>query len=95
MRRRRPWSASGVRKHRAPKGALRLAVRAVDAFNFGWSESKSAIRCIKTRAADASPGWREEVRKHRAPKGALRPGSYLAWCSSGRKSERTERQKAH
>ena len=64
---------SFVRKHRAPKGALRpgSGLR-------GWSvvprqKAPSAIRCTKTPEATVAAPAAAPVRKHQAPKGALRP----------------------
>ena len=64
-----------VRKHRAPKGALRRKTYTLtDETNALRRKSPSAKRCIKT----CSPKWSpimffSPVRKHRAPNGALRP----------------------
>ena len=63
-----------VRKHRAPKGALRLARAASDQFGRVLSQkAPSAKRCIKTDEEALQIPVRNKVRKHRAPKGALRP----------------------
>ena len=64
------WLA--VRKHRAPRGALRQ--RPVQGcFNFVTSQkAPSAKRCIKTGHKNRPHQHVTLVRKHRAPKGALR-----------------------
>ena len=63
-----------VRKHRAPKGALRLAADGgVYMFLPDGQKAPSAKRCIKTGQVFSHLGRNLcEVRKHRAPKGALR-----------------------
>ena len=68
------FSLSPVRKHRAPKGALRRAFpRAIRAADVS-QKAPSAKRCIKTRCDLAIvANVIQIVRKHRAPKGALRP----------------------
>ena len=62
-----------VRKHRAPKGALRL-VNGPELLGDALPRQKapSAKRCIKTRWNWLTLGDNATVRKHRAPKGALR-----------------------
>mgnify|MGYP000925609193 CR=1 FL=1 len=62
-----------VRKHRAPKGALRPRRIGHHSTPTGrCQKAPSAKRRIKTHRSSASHGSQEEVRKHRAPKGALR-----------------------
>ena len=63
-----------VRKHRAPKGALRLLFWVCECalVPFG-QKAPSAKRCIKTGDIDRHVYSVSLVRKHRAPKGALRP----------------------
>ena len=62
-----------VRKHRAPKGALRLGAYAMTGVDLPDQKAPSAKRCIKT-ATKRGPFARcpGAVRKHRAPNGALR-----------------------
>ena len=62
-----------VRKHRAPKGALRQ-IRADESLLRQWPGQKapSAKRCIKTCIQSGETVTQALVRKHRAPKGALR-----------------------
>ena len=61
-----------VRKHRAPKGALRLNERSEERKN-RRSESTERQRCIKTSCGSGLPCSSSlVVRNHRAPKGALR-----------------------
>ena len=64
-----------VRKHRAPKGALRPRANATDKdFATLCQKAPSAKRCIKTpRSCRTRQSCTSSVRKHRAPKGALRP----------------------
>ena len=63
----------GVRKHRAPKGALRrLTVSSQYLTVLLSQKAPSTIRCIKTREAGDPSVLVDEVRKHQAPKGALR-----------------------
>ena len=63
-----------VRKHRAPKGALRRFNPFRDARQVEISQkAPSAKRCIKTTAKWFQLFLRRRVRKHRAPKGTLRP----------------------
>ena len=64
-----------VRKHRAPKGALRrFNVRPHTVSACEGQKAPSAKRCIKTWGAGTfRRGGSECVRKHRAPKGALGP----------------------
>ena len=63
-----------VRKHRAPKGALRRRTRSPRGYQRPCCQkAPSAKRCIKTRAAGTLRAHGAVVRKHRAPKGALRP----------------------
>ena len=92
-RRRVGWH---VRKHRAPKGALRPP--AADASPLAWRSvrkhraPKGALRL--QGGIDELPGG--DVRKHRAPKGALRRGDDVHFVSNQvRGSESTERQKVH
>ena len=62
-----------VRKHRAPKGALRQhCLRRNHGHDVG-QKAPSAKRCIKTQKPPPAPPHTSRVRKHRAPKGALRP----------------------
>ena len=64
---------SPVRKHRAPKGALRLSVRRIkppEAWRVRKHRApKGALRLARLRDIGVSESL---VRKHRAPKGALR-----------------------
>ena len=62
-----------VRKHRAPKGALRRNVLSQVRFLVEGEKPPSAKRCIKTRKYRTMRCASSHVRKHRAPKGALRP----------------------
>ena len=63
-----------VRKHRAPKGALRLrCCTSFPAWELNRQKAPSAKRCIKTDSAASTSRQTHPVRKHRAPKGALRP----------------------
>ena len=64
-----------VRKHRAPKGALRpFQIFLVQTLVNEGQKAPSAKRCIKTGRIQVKPfPSRRLVRKHRAPKGALRP----------------------
>ena len=63
-----------VRKHRAPKGALRRLLYGGLTISGTCQKAPSAIRCIKTaRTVVLTIGLVSSVRKHRAPKGALRP----------------------
>ena len=65
--------SSPVRKHRAPKGALRrLHWRHVTRALSMGQKAPSAKRCIKTAGIVVRGPPAEAVRKHRAPKGALR-----------------------
>ena len=64
-----------VRKHRAPKGALRRCA------NIGWCNESCVVRKHRAPKGALRPSrqWSRatrpsQVRKHRAPKGALRPG---------------------
>ena len=61
-----------VRKHRAPKGALRLLETPTSPLIVQRQKAPSAKRCIKTPAGILDCDRRQRVRKHRAPKGALR-----------------------
>ena len=62
-----------VRKHRAPKGALRRGHEALEAAGNVGQKAPSAKRCIKTPGYGSTDAYcRGEVRKHQAPKGALR-----------------------
>ena len=64
---------SPVRKHRAPKGALRRGHEALEAAGNVGEKATSAKRCIKTPGYGSTDAYcRGEVRKHQAPKGALR-----------------------
>ena len=66
-------AARGVRKHRAPKGALRRACSEdVMPLVGDGQKAPSAKRCIKTLEPRSSIRPTRAVRKHRAPKGALR-----------------------
>ena len=86
-----------VRKHRAPKGALRLLVgeHPLDLEDHVRKHRapKGALRPVAVGPAVLHV---LRVRKHRAPKGALRP---VASCRHAtrrtRGSESTERQKVH
>ena len=62
-----------VRKHRAPKGALRLSQATTGSLLDEGQKAPSTKRCIKT-IISSFPGGPVEpyVRKHRTPKGALR-----------------------
>ena len=70
-----PFSPFLIRKHRAPKGALRLWQPSLTAYSCPDQKAPSAKRCIKTRRRRGPPVYRLRIRKHRAPKGALRPMS--------------------
>ena len=61
-----------LRKHRAPKGALRLSWSAQLGSTSQSQKAPSAKRCIKTCEREAPGSHGHTVRKHRAPKGALR-----------------------
>ena len=62
-----------VRKHRAPKGALRPSTSVGSTSRATRQKAPSAKRCIKTGPPRSTPGRQQPlVRKHRAPKGALR-----------------------
>ena len=61
-----------VRKHRAPKGALRQIRRTLSASCSRSQKAPSAKRCIKTTRNGVLAEHFFVVRKHRAPKGALR-----------------------
>ena len=64
-----------VRKHRAPKGALRHPTPCSRGSQIRGQKAPSAKRCIKTRLRTWRTCPRRScVRKHRAPKGALRLG---------------------
>ena len=79
-----------VRKHRAPKGALRLVVgRDLEGLVVAGQKAPSAKRCIKTGGGRGRASACGVVRKHRAPKGALRPVP-----SVERRQRVEERQKA-
>ena len=84
-----------VRKHRAPKGALRPVKAGSNLIDVAGQKAPSAKRCIKTTDHLVSQAANLRVRKHRAPKGALRqdqPVSNLTGCLL---SESTERQTVH
>ena len=85
----------GVRKHRAPKGALRRD-------DLAGQDGRDVVR--KHRAPNGALRLCEGVpdchrfafvRKHRAPKGALRLGFLGDWTKAAWGSESTERQKVH
>ena len=61
-----------LRKHRAPKGALRLSWSAQLGSTSQSQKAPSAKRCIKTCEREAPGSHGHTVRKHRAPKGAFR-----------------------
>ena len=61
-----------LRKHRAPKGALRLSWSAQLGSTSQSQKGPSAKRCIKTCEREAPGSHGHTVRKHRAPKGAFR-----------------------
>ena len=66
---------SCVRKHRAPKGALRQRLgRFSHPKPRMGQRAPSAIRCIKTRRQSTWPTTPGHARKHRAPFSALRHG---------------------
>ena len=67
-----------VRKHRAPKGALRHHQQHGSTHQERQRQkAPSAKRCIKTCVYYFRVGEQlRHVRKHRAPKGALRPGRF-------------------
>ena len=70
-------SVQQVRKHRAPKGALRLSgLLGSLGVSFVRQKAPSAKRCIKTHSCPSGRTSTGLVRKHRAPKGALRLGAY-------------------
>ena len=85
-----------VRKHRAPKGALRQrGLERCRGLGHVRQKAPSAKRCIKTPELRVLDGELSRVRKHRAPKGALR---HLLTEERERRlvvSESTERQKVH
>ena len=86
-----------VRKHRAPKGALRRDFVPLGKTPSFGQKAPSAKRCIKTFHNPGSSYKVRSVRKHRAPKGALRPcrcKMYTLPCR-GQMSESTEHQKVH
>ena len=88
----------GVRKHRAPKGALKRHVAEPKEDFGGWSESTkhgSVIRCIKTWREWTLPRSVLSVRKHRAPNGALRPAVVRCHLVMDFGSESAKRQKVH
>ena len=87
---------SRVRKHRAPKGALRRIRVKLRVINDGLGQkAPSAKRCIKTDRAHNPEDVKDCVRKHRAPKGALRLTESLFIEVQLSVSESTERQKVH
>ena len=62
-----------VRKHGAPKGALRQKITQIRHIHAWCSQkARSTKRCIKTYKVYSGIRF-SLVRKHRAPKGALRP----------------------
>ena len=63
---------SCVRKHQAPKGALRRQLPMPSYFTSRSQKAPSAKRCIKTGQHVRDSELLSIVRKHRAPKGALR-----------------------
>ena len=64
-----------VRKHRAPKGALRPGRTPRRRWAYrARQKAPSAKRCIKTENSATAVVKSFKVRKHRAPKGALRRG---------------------
>ena len=68
-----------VRKHRAPKGALRREFVSLTRPSELGQKAPSAKRCIKTvRFGIPSRVPFPSVRKHRAPKGALRLSAMLS-----------------
>ena len=80
-----------VRKHRAPKGALRPGGRISYEVTLTVRKHrapKGALRLLLSGSWCVFLCW--FVRKHRAPKGALRPGS-LAWLEYTRPSVRKHR----
>ena len=66
-----------VRKHRAPKGALRQEQLSVLDADVRWQKAPSAIRCIKTRRTRASCTGSRSVIKRQAPLGALSPHALM------------------
>ena len=83
-----------VRKHRAPKGALRPASRPIGVTPRLGQKAPSAKRCIKTCWRLRCSACRSTVRKHRAPKGALRPltaASLTSLQNSGQKAPSAKR----
>ena len=68
-----PSAMSAVRKHRAPKGALRRDGTGAFTHHVPSQKAPSAKRCIKTWSCRLWAWMWFRVRKHRAPKGALRP----------------------
>ena len=84
-----------VRKHRAPKGALRHNPLWGRHRNwFKGQKAPSAKRCIKT-SSNPPDGGHPRVRKYRAPKGALRHGVSRAVTLFESESESTEHQTVH
>ena len=92
-----PRSCDRVRKHRAPKGALRLAHFAFSLnYTHPCQKAPSAKRCIKTQSSAMMSKNDLPVRKHRTPKGALRLAVDVGVNGRAvRQSESTERQKAN
>ena len=83
-----------VRKHRAPKGALRPG----EAGCVGGDLSARKHRAPKGALRQGSPlrrNGRLQVRKHRAPYGALRPIDRSVSVRKTIQLESTERQKVH
>ena len=84
-----------VRKHRAPKGALRRVREGRRAGGVAGQKAPSAERCIKTQANDFARVF-EAVRKRRSPEGTLRQIFILLLCSvADCRSESTESHKVH
>ena len=73
-----------VRKHRAPKGALRHSkVRVLRAVNVCHVRKHRAPKGALRQAGSAPlHDCVPPVRKHRAPKGALRPARFVSFMSS-------------
>ena len=87
----------GVRKHRAPKGALRLAESVADAlYDVVSQKAPSAKRCIKT--CSCVPLWPWALLRQKAPsaKRCIKT-NMRADCEAiaSSWSESTERQKVH
>ena len=85
-----------VRKHRAPKGALRrVRDKVVSLENFPVRKHRAPNGALRRVPRCQTLGLGGVVRKHRAPNGALRRPPTRATVLSFVMSESTERQKVH